>query len=155
MHLLTHGRCLCYRTSPKIDSFTVIAWPPKNTHMLLQTCVTMHVHLPFPCSLTHPFACTKQYALLNVCNHLQNPTPLTGIAHTPALSLFPCPPICPHEKKHKHMCTGVRMQTNNYGTPLPGIARPFPFTVHPPAHLPARNINIPPSPNEEAGQICL
>jgi hypothetical protein len=46
------------------------------------------------------------------------------------------------------------MQTSNYGTPLPGIAHAFPFTVHPPARLPAQNINIPPSPYEEAGQFA-
>ncbi len=31
------------------------------------------------------------------------------------------------------------MQTSNYGTPLPGIACPFPFAVHLPTHLPTKH----------------
>jgi hypothetical protein len=54
-----------------------------------------------PCQKIFHRCCTAivKYiqALANVCYQLQNPTPLTEIARTPALSLFPRPSIRPYE----------------------------------------------------------
>ncbi len=59
------------------------------------------VYAIVPCQkFIHPCCtATVKYtqALANVCYQLRNPTPLTEIARTPALSLFPRPSICLYE----------------------------------------------------------
>jgi hypothetical protein len=57
-----------------------------------------------PCQKIIHCCCTTTVkytqALANVCYQLQNPTPLTEIARTSALSLFPRPSIRPYETGH-------------------------------------------------------